>query len=220
MARIEPSFITSITGVIRIGDLLARILPSPKLEAEDDPLDIKSGVAQMLADTGGRLNSLNRSHMQGSENVLTGFSSSNSALQASALVGRYLLTQQNLVELDFACEVQGQIELPANGRHVMVYVQNDRQDIVKIIPLGDLSKGKTFFRWQGDDRFGKPVDPGAYRFIVSAIIERELKSITVRTFHKIIRVVTDPNNDKLQLILENNSQVDYSVNLLLKDDSL
>ncbi|WP_394174880.1 flagellar hook assembly protein FlgD [Thalassotalea litorea] len=220
MARIEPSFITSITTVIRIGDLLSRILPMPKVEAEDDPLDIKSGVAQMLADTGGRLNNLNHQHMQGCGNALAKFSSSSAALQASALVGRYLLAQQNEVELDDAMDVHGQIELPAKGRHILVYVQNASGDIVKMIPLGDLPKGKALFRWQGDDRFGKPVEPGAYRFIVSSILGQELHALAVSTFQKIIRVATHPESNRLQLVLENNTQVDFSLNLLIRDDSI
>lgn len=220
MARIEPSYITSFTQVVRIDDLLARVLPSPKIEVEDDPLDLKSGVAQMLADTGGRLN-----EVRGLSGSVAGFggnrmSSSNMALQASALVGRSLLVKQHIVEVENAKEVQGHIELPSKGRHVLVYVQSKQGEIVKIIPLGDMPKGKAFFRWQGDNRQGMPVAPGTYRFIVSAILGSGLASLPVSTFLKIVRVATDPGQQQLELVLENGARISYSPSLLLLEENV
>ncbi|TKB45155.1 flagellar hook assembly protein FlgD [Thalassotalea mangrovi] len=218
MARIEPSLISTITRVERISDLLARILPTPKVVVESDPLDVKSDVAQMLADTGGRVSGMQTSELKGDGHAMSGFSSSNAALQASALVGRYLLIEDAQVEIEQAEEVQGHIDLPRPGKQTLVYVQDSKADVVKMIPLGNLPQGPAFFRWQGDDRHGNAVQPGMYRFLASAVSGFEMKSLPVSTFQKIVRINVHPKNQSLQLVLENGTHVAYSPNLLIRDE--
>jgi flagellar basal-body rod modification protein FlgD len=97
--------------------------------------------------------------------------SSDQALQAASLVGRYVSAPSDEGLLAAGGEIKGKIELHSSSPNVNVKILDTTGDIVKIIPLGGHSAGSVPFTWNGMDSNNVPAHPGVYKIQVEAGID-------------------------------------------------
>lgn len=84
----------------------------------------------------------------------TDFSStfmSNQALQASSLVGRSVTVTTDTARLNPNDIIAGSVELPAATSDLSIAVYNKSGGLVAKIPVGNVPKGETVFRWDGEN---------------------------------------------------------------------
>ncbi|CAA9892689.1 Basal-body rod modification protein FlgD [Candidatus Methylobacter favarea] len=97
--------------------------------------------------------------------------SSDQALQAASLVGRYVSAPSDEGLLAAGGEIKGKIELPSSSPNVSVKILDATGDIVKIIPLGGHSAGSVPFTWDGVNANGVPASPGVYKVQAEAGVD-------------------------------------------------
>lgn len=135
--------------------------------------------------------------------VLSTDNSSNKALQASSLIGRSVLVEEGRFYLEEAGSATGWLCIDNKVLHVLVYVENEQQEIVRIIPLGDDISGEISFTWNGVTRTGERAPEGDYRFIVSSIANSRVQAQKVYTYSKIIRVTFEDEALDMRLHFDN-----------------
>ncbi len=117
--------------------------------------------------------------------------SSNQALQAAGLVGRYVSAPNKEALLGAGGSVTGDFELPGSSTNVGVKIINpETGETIRDIDLGSQSKGTTSFEWDGKDSAGNLADPGVYKVqayawldgantVLSTNIKSLVKSVTM-----------------------------------------
>lgn len=97
--------------------------------------------------------------------------SSDQALQAASLVGRYISASSDEGLLTAGGEIKGKIELPSSSPNVSVKILDTNGDVVKIIPLGGHSAGSVPFVWNGVNANDVSAPPGVYKVQAEAGID-------------------------------------------------
>lgn len=128
--------------------------------------------------------------------------SSNQALQAAGLVGRYVSAPSKEALLGAGGTVSGDFELPNSSTDVVVKIINPKSGAtVREIDLGAQSKGTTKFEWDGKDSQGQLADPGVYKVQASAwldgtntVLETNIKSLV-----KSVNMSTGSNSVQVNL---------------------
>lgn len=87
---------------------------------------------------------------------------SNSALQASTLVGKDALVPSNVLELSEGKVSKGSIALDTSAQNVTVKITNEAGEVVRILDVGSQAAGAAKFEWDGKDQSGNPLPPGNY----------------------------------------------------------
>ncbi len=139
-----------------------------------DPMDngeFMSQLAQFEAVSG--VDSLNKSF----ESFASSFQS-NQALQASSLVGRWVLVPSDRGTLWPDSGMSGAVELPSSASQVLVSVKNSAGQVVHQIDLGAQQGGMTRFSWDGLDSRGEPVAPGQYTLEALASFNGEFEAVS------------------------------------------
>lgn len=104
---------------------------------------------------------------------------SNQALQASSLVGRWIVAPSNNAELWDEIGMAGSVEVPRNANQVMVSINNKAGEIIKQIDLGEQPAGTVNFNWDGVGMNGEQYPPGQYKVEATARIGNE--SVAIET---------------------------------------
>ena len=110
------------------------------------------------------------SSVEGIENLNTSMGSmatsfrSSQALQASALVGRTVLTEIDSAMLQPGGQVSGMIDLQSSTSDLKVNIANEAGVLVNQISLGSKERGEIHFVWTGKDSEGNPLPAGKYKF--------------------------------------------------------
>ncbi|WP_372766391.1 flagellar hook assembly protein FlgD [Pseudoalteromonas sp.] len=87
---------------------------------------------------------------------------SNSALQASTLVGKDALVPSTVLELTDGKTSKGSVALDAAASDVTVKIKNAAGEVVRTLDIGSKSAGAAKFDWDGKDQSGNPLPPGNY----------------------------------------------------------
>lgn len=138
-----------------------------------DPMDngqFMSQLAQFEAVSG--ISELNTSF----ENFSTSFQS-NQALQASSLVGRWVLVASPQATLWPDAGMVGGVSLPASSEQVLLSVKNSAGQTIHQIDLGAQSSGMVNFKWDGVGSDGQRVADGTYTIEALASINGEYESL-------------------------------------------
>ncbi len=138
-----------------------------------DPMDngqFMSQLAQFEAVSG--ISDLNSSF----ENFSTSFQS-NQALQASSLVGRWVLVESQQATLWPDAGMLGGVNLPASSEQVLLSVKNSAGQVVHQIDLGAQNAGMVNFKWDGVGSDGQRMADGAYTIEALASINGEFESL-------------------------------------------
>ena len=126
-----------------------------------DNAQVTSQMAQLNTVSG--INKLNDS--------LAGLSSlyqSSQALQASSMIGRYVLAEGSELDLKSGASVGG-IELAGPADKVTVAIKNSAGTLLDTVELGSQKAGVINFGWDGTTQDGVAVADGKYQFSVKAV---------------------------------------------------
>jgi len=106
---------------------------------------------------------------------------SNQALQASALVGRWVEVPSENNFLWGDSGMAGTLELPSNGKNVQVVIKDATGQSVKTIGLGTQLGGSVNYQWDGVGDNGSVYPPGQYSVISTAQMGSEIEALQTST---------------------------------------
>jgi len=132
-----------------------------------DPQDNSEFVAQLA-----QFSSLEGiSSLNESVTSISGALGSSRALQASSLVGRSVVVQNDKAVVDTSKSLNGSVVLPQSVSGATVSVSDTSGKVIKTIELGPQSAGNASFIWDGTNASGEKVDPGTYRFDAKTTVD-------------------------------------------------
>ena len=148
--------------------------------------------------------------LQDSFNNFSSTMQSNSALQASSLVGRSVLAPGGFGQLESGSNVTGQIDLSSSTTNLSVEVYDSAGQLVKNIPMGTQGAGEVNFSWDGTDNFGNYLPPGGYRIRATADVGSEKIAQEVLVSAKVDSVTIGQGGQGLKLNLAGLGSIDFS----------
>ncbi len=173
--------------------MLAQLENQDPLEPQDDG-EFLSQLAQMEAAAG-------ISELQDSFDNFSAAMQSNSALQASSLVGRSVLAPGGYAQLETGQSVQGEINLSSSTTNLSIEITDAAGQLVRNIPLGTQASGSVPFSWDGTDEAGNYMPPGAYKVRATAAIGTETVEQEVLVAAKVDSVTIAQNGQSVKLNL-------------------
>jgi flagellar basal-body rod modification protein FlgD len=127
---------------------------------------------------------------------------SSQALQASSLVGRSVLVDDNRFEAFDGVATKGKINLDKPANSVVVYVENAVGEVVQQVPLGNVSRGEFGFEWDGKLANGQQADTGLYRFRVAGLVDGKASELQALTYRNVDSVTLSGASGQVQLNLQ------------------
>jgi flagellar basal-body rod modification protein FlgD len=103
---------------------------------------------------------------------------SSQALQASAMVGRYVLAPAETSTIDAEGMIAGTVEVPASSNGVNVSVYNSAGQLVRTLGLGPQPAGTVSFVWDGKDANGVHVDAGEYKVSADSVTDGQTTALS------------------------------------------
>lgn len=173
--------------------MLAQLENQDPLEPQDDG-EFLSQLAQMEAAAG-------ISELQDSFDNFSAAMQSNSALQASSLVGRSVLAPGGYAQLETGQSVQGEINLSSSTTNLSIEITDAAGQLVRNIPLGTQASGSVPFSWDGTDEAGNTMPPGTYKVRATAAIGSETVEQEVLVAAKVDSVTIAQNGQSVSLNL-------------------
>ena len=136
--------------------------------------------------------------------------SSSQALQASSLVGRSVLVEDNVFGMEEGQEVKGKLVTDAPASNVNIYVENVAGEIIQTVPVGNVSAGEFTFTWDGVGSNGEAAPEGAYRFRVAGLVEGKASELQAMTYRKVDSVTLAGSGGSILLNLNGGSTMKLS----------
>ncbi len=119
--------------------------------------------------------------LKGSVDKMAGAFQSNQALQASSLVGRWVMVESDQGQLWPDAGIAGSVDLPSASDHVLVTIKDKSGQVVNQLDLGKQLSGSVDFHWDGVGSGGEQYAPGTYTIEAMAKLDGEYTSITTNT---------------------------------------
>ena len=110
---------------------------------------------------------------------------SNSAWQASTLVGKHALLESNTLELNESGEVKGAIVAEKPVDNLTLRIEDASGQLVKTIDLGTQPAGAVRFAWDGKNEAGERLPPGEYNVKAEGSTDGEFSSLPIASFKNI-----------------------------------
>ncbi|WP_114325261.1 flagellar hook assembly protein FlgD [Candidatus Colwellia aromaticivorans] len=190
-------------GMLTQADFFALLTKELSNQDPTKPVDNNEMISQMTAfSTTDGVQKLN--------DQFTSFSSSmtsSQALQASSLVGRSVLVEDNVFGMNEGEQVKGKIVTDTPASNVNIYVENIAGEIIQTVPVGNVSAGGSTFTWDGQKANGDPAAAGAYRFRVAGLVDGQASEIQSMTFRKVDSVTLAGANGSILLNLNGGSSM-------------
>ena len=184
-------------GMLTQADFFALLTKELANQDPTKPVDNNEMISQMTAfSTTDGVSKLNEQ--------FTSFASSmtsSQALQASSLVGRSVLVDENVFGLYDGEKIKGKIATESPASNVNIYVENASGEIVQSIPVGSVGAGGGNFTWDGNKSDGSKAPPGAYRFRIAGMVDGEAAELQAMTFRKVDSVTLAGNGGSVLLNL-------------------
>jgi flagellar basal-body rod modification protein FlgD len=111
--------------------------------------------------------------------------SSSQALQASSLVGRSVLVDDNVFGMSEGEDIKGKMVTDKAASNVNIYVENTTGELVQTVPVGSVAAGEFTFNWDGNMTNGEPAPAGAYRFRIAGLVEGDASELQAMTYRKV-----------------------------------
>ncbi|MDO6489388.1 flagellar hook assembly protein FlgD [Colwellia sp. 4_MG-2023] len=177
-------------GMLTQADFFALLTQELANQDPTEPADNNEMISQMTAfSTTDGVSQLNES--------FAGFASSmtsSQALQASSLVGRSVLVEDNVFGMSEGDSVQGKIVTTEAASNITIYVENVAGEIVQTVPVGDMAEGGAAFTWDGQTSEGEAATTGAYRFRVVGLVDGQASELQAMTYRKVDSVTLAGSN--------------------------
>ena len=184
-------------GMLTQADFFALLTKELANQDPTKPVDNNEMISQMTAfSTTDGVSELNEQ--------FTSFASSmtsSQALQASSLVGRSVLVDENVFGLYEGEQIKGKIATESPASNVNIYVENASGEIIQSIPVGTVGAGGGNFTWDGNMTDGSKAPPGAYRFRIAGMVDGEAAELQAMTFRKVDSVTLAGNGGSVVLNL-------------------
>jgi flagellar basal-body rod modification protein FlgD len=148
--------------------------------------------------------------LQDSFNNFTSTMQSNSALQASSLVGRSVMAPGGFANLETGQNVTGQIDLSSSTTKLNIEITDSAGQLVKTIPMGTQASGTVNFSWDGTDNSGNSLPAGGYRIRAYADVGTESIAQDVMVSAKVDSVTIGQGGQGLRLNLAGLGSIDFS----------
>ena len=136
--------------------------------------------------------------------------SSSQALQASSLVGRSVLVDENVFGMSEGDSVNGKIITDQNASNINIYVENTAGEIIQTVPVGSMAAGEAGFTWNGLDGNGDPAPAGAYRFRIAGLVDGQASELQAMTYRKVDSVTLSGAGGNILLNLNGGSSMALS----------
>lgn len=132
---------------------------------------------------------------------------SNQALQASALVGRKVLVPSNILQLGTEGYIKIAVDVVPNLFDLNAFIYSESGDIIKIIPLGQLTLGFCHFSWDGTGNNHSRMKEGKYPIEVHGINSGKRIFLKTMVYGNIDSVSLSQNGEGLKLNVSGIGQV-------------
>lgn len=126
---------------------------------------------------------------------------SSQALQASSLVGRTVLVDNNSF-LHEGNDTKGKVVTEKPASNVVIYVENTAGEVVQTVPVGDVKAGSHGFSWDGRGSDGEMVPEGAYRFRVVGMVGGDATELQTQTYRQVESVTLAGAGGRIELNLK------------------
>ncbi|OUR60558.1 flagellar biosynthesis protein FlgD [Colwellia sp. 39_35_sub15_T18] len=193
----ETSVAEQDNGILTQADFFALLTAELANQDPTKPVDNNEMISQMTAfSTTDGVQELNEQ--------FTSFASSmtsSQALQASSLVGRSVLVEDNVFGMNEGEAVKGKIVTDTSASNVNIYVENIAGEIIQTVPVGNIAEGGSTFIWDGQTSSGEAAPAGAYRFRVAGLVDGQASELQAMTYRKVDSVTLAGNNGSILLNL-------------------
>jgi len=168
-------------GMLTQADFFALLTKELANQDPTKPVDNNEMISQMTAfSTTDGVNQLNNSFGSFANSM-----TSSQALQASSLVGRSVLVEENVFGMTEGESVKGKLIADAGASSVNIYVENIAGEVIQTVAVGDVNKGEFGFVWNGQTAGGDPAPAGAYRFRAAGLVEGKAAELESMTYRKV-----------------------------------
>ena len=116
---------------------------------------------------------------------LTASMTSNSALQASTLVGKQALLESNMLDLNETGVSKGSVVAEKPVDKLTLRIEDESGQLVRTIELGAQSAGAIRFEWDGENEDGERLPPGEYKIKAEGSVNGDYTSLPIATFKNI-----------------------------------
>ncbi|MGL1958487.1 MAG: flagellar hook assembly protein FlgD [Colwellia sp.] len=190
-------------GMLTQEDFFALLTQELANQDPTKPVDNNEMISQMTAfSTTDGVQQLNDS--------FTDFASamtSSQALQASSLVGRSVLVEDNVFGMTEGQAVKGKLVTDVPASNVKIYVENIAGEIIQTVPVGSVETGSFAFTWDGKTSDGEPAPEGAYRFRIAGLVDGEGTELQAMTYRKVDSVTLAGTGGNIILNLNGGSSM-------------
>ncbi|MCF7517019.1 flagellar hook assembly protein FlgD [Pseudoalteromonas sp. L21] len=125
---------------------------------------------------------------------LTASMTSNSALQASTLVGKQALLESNMLDLNETGVSKGSVVAEKPVDKLTLRIEDESGQLVRTIELGAQSAGAIRFEWDGENEDGERLPPGEYKIKAEGSVNGDYTSLPIATFKNIESVNINGSN--------------------------
>ena len=184
-------------GMLTQADFFALLTQELSNQDPTKPVDNNEMISQMTAfSTTDGVQQLN--------DAFTDFASSmtsSQALQASSLVGRSVLVEDNVFGMNEGEQVKGKIVTDTAASNVNIYVENIAGEIIQTVAVGNVSAGGSTFTWDGQTSNGEAAPTGAYRYRIAGLVDGQASELQAMTYRKVDSVTLAGGNGSILLNL-------------------
>ncbi|WP_350550316.1 flagellar hook assembly protein FlgD [Pseudoalteromonas sp. 120-MNA-CIBAN-0494] len=145
------------------------------------PADNDQMIAQMTSFTMAE----GISNLNSNFEALAASMTSNSALQASTLVGKQALLESDTLDLNEAGDARGSVVAEKPVESLKLRIEDESGQLVKTIDLGSQPAGAVRFAWDGKNEAGERLPPGEYKIKAEGSTNGEFSSLPIATFKNI-----------------------------------
>ncbi|MCW8834042.1 MAG: flagellar hook assembly protein FlgD [Colwellia sp.] len=194
---------TNDNGMLTQEDFFALLTKELSNQDPTKPVDNNEMISQMTAfSTTDGVQQLNESFTDFASSM-----TSSQALQASSLVGRSVLVEDNIFGMNEGEPVKGKIVSETPASNVNIYVENIAGEIIQTVPVGNLAEGGGTFTWDGQTSSGEAAPAGAYRFRVAGLVDGQASELQAMTYRKVDSVTLAGANGSILLNLNGGSSM-------------
>lgn len=200
-------------GMLTQADFFALLTQELSNQDPTKPVDNNEMISQMTAfSTTDGVQKLNDSFDSFSSSM-----TSSQALQASSLVGRSVLVEDNVFGMGEGEDVKGKLVADKGASSVNIYVENIAGEVIQTVPVGDVKSGEFGFTWNGQTAKGEAAPAGAYRFRVVGLVEGQASELEAMTYRKVDSVTLAGAGGNIVLNLNGGSAMNLADVLEVSD---
>ncbi len=193
-------------GMLTQEDFFALLTKELSNQDPTKPVDNNQMISQMTAfSTTDGVQQLNDSFGDFANSM-----TSSQALQASSLVGRSVLVEDNVFGMNEGEDVKGKLIADQGASNVAIYVENIAGEVIQTVPVGSVKAGEFGFTWNGQTSKGEDAPAGAYRFRVVGLVDGEASELQAMTYRKVDSVTLAGAGGNIVLNLNGGSSMNLA----------